>query len=317
MSSIISAASRKVNKSRGRRSGRGIECEWSSRDAERSRDGGETAVDSRSRDNETLRDMDSRSREVDCLSQRSSHSDIAMSLDVTPKSSRSVSKTSSCSADSVANAFHNSIQDAYSSVRLRKDTNTRSSLDNEILYSNNSAGGGIYNSINDNSDVFHPTNRSNHDNARTTSMPVNTSADPSMLVSSLGLSTPNIMNVRSRGSSAVSSRPVSTYESSSVSSVFGPKPSYSDGIAIRSYRDLSANTQERIRRFEEETRAMLERDPSKQQRRLSTRLEFDRETLEEAWQKAKRDLEEEDLLDLMADNPSGGSQTQAERRNWS
>lgn len=294
VSSIISAASRKV-KSRHRRSGEDIECEWSSREIERSRDGGERLREStidKLREVDRLRDsVEKVTREAESSSQRSSHSDIAMSIDTTPKSSRSMSKTSCHSTDSVAGALHNSLQDTYSNVRLRKD-NARSSLDSELFG-------------NSNSNIVPCKDRSNvYDNGRT-SMPVNASSgdSSSMLVSSLGCSTPNMLNTSDPGRTT-SSRPMSTYESSSGLLGLNARPIYSDGIAIRSYRDLTANTQERIRRFEEETRAMLDRDTSKQ-RRLSSRLEFDRQTIEDAWQKAKKDLEEEDLLDLMADNPSG------------
>lgn len=294
VSSIISAASRKV-KSRHRRSGEDQECDWSSRDIERARDGGERIRGThgdRQRDNsDRLRDSTEKGiREAESLSQRSSHSDIAMSLDTTPKSSRSMSKTSCHSTDSVANIQQNIFQDTYSSVKLRKDNNRCSINNNELLDT----------SLQDASSVFEDTRAS---------MPVNASLagsdSSSLLTSSLGYSTPNMLN-GSRSSTVSASRPVSTYETSPALST--PRATYSDGIAIRSYRDLTANTQERIRRFEEETRAMLDRDTSKQ-RRPSTRLEFDRQTIEDAWQKAKKDLEEEDLLDLMADNPSGKIQS--------
>ena len=77
-----------------------------------------------------------------------------------------------------------------------------------------------------------------------------------------------------------------------------------DEVAIRSYTGLSASTQERIRRFEMETRAMLHRDLTKH-RRETERRELERKRLEELWQRAKQDMESEDILDQLADNPSG------------
>ena len=342
VSSIISAASRKVNKSRGRRSGEELEYEWSSRDLERSRDGGERLKDSG--DGDRLLREDRSSREMEMLShesdsQRSSHSDIYISADATPKSSRSVSKSSYGSVGGVVDAAsaslaaNSSVLDTYSSVKLRKD-NARSSLDNSSAtsdYYNNSAANHNINTSNiefyskdrhnhhyDNSRTSLPatsavgnnnTSYSNNNNECTSSSSGNSSDSNSMLASSstLGYSTPNILNSSDSSSTnssrrqSSSVRPVSTYDSSSGSN----RPTHHhDGIAIKSYRDLSANTQERIRRFEEETRAMLDRDLSKQ-RRHSTKLDFDKQSLEEAWQKAKKELEEEDLLDLMADNPTG------------
>lgn len=77
-----------------------------------------------------------------------------------------------------------------------------------------------------------------------------------------------------------------------------------DEVAIRSYAGLSASTQERIRRFEMETRAMLHRDLTRH-RRETERRDVERQRLEELWQRAKQDLESEDILDQLADNPTG------------
>nr|XP_027226470.1 rho GTPase-activating protein 21-like isoform X2 [Penaeus vannamei] len=82
-----------------------------------------------------------------------------------------------------------------------------------------------------------------------------------------------------------------------TSSLFG------DEVAIRSYAGLSASTQERIRRFEMETRAMLHRDLTKH-RRETERRDVERRRLEELWQRAKQDMESEDILDQLADNPT-------------
>ncbi|PSN52317.1 hypothetical protein C0J52_08535 [Blattella germanica] len=86
-----------------------------------------------------------------------------------------------------------------------------------------------------------------------------------------------------------------------------PQPSYrrdggyptgiEDGT-IRTYAGLSATTQERIRRFERETRAMLQRDQTRQRR------EAEKRRIELELLQAKRDMESEDVLDAIADNPS-------------
>ncbi|KAK8724103.1 hypothetical protein OTU49_017494 [Cherax quadricarinatus] len=78
---------------------------------------------------------------------------------------------------------------------------------------------------------------------------------------------------------------------------------FGDEVAIRSYAGLSASTQERIRRFEMETRAMLHRDLTRH-RRETERRDVERQRLEELWQRAKQDMESEDILDQMADNPT-------------
>ncbi|XP_042207137.1 rho GTPase-activating protein 21-B-like isoform X2 [Homarus americanus] len=76
-----------------------------------------------------------------------------------------------------------------------------------------------------------------------------------------------------------------------------------DEVAIRSYAGLTASTQERIRRFEMETRAMLHRDVTRH-RRETERRDIERQRLDELWQRAKQDMESEDILDQMADNPT-------------
>ncbi|KAF4520925.1 hypothetical protein B566_EDAN008900, partial [Ephemera danica] len=73
-----------------------------------------------------------------------------------------------------------------------------------------------------------------------------------------------------------------------------------DGATIHTYAGLSASTQERIRRFEMETKAMMSRDPAKH--RGETK-DLDKQKLELDWQKAKQELES-DILDEIADNPS-------------
>jgi hypothetical protein len=84
-----------------------------------------------------------------------------------------------------------------------------------------------------------------------------------------------------------------------------PQPSEpvrpTDGATIHTYAGLSASTQERIRRFEMETKAMMSRDPTKLRGEMK---EADKQKLELDWQKAKQELES-DILDEIADNPKG------------
>lgn len=58
-----------------------------------------------------------------------------------------------------------------------------------------------------------------------------------------------------------------------------------------------------------ETKAMLHRDSSRsrreEQQRWDTTEQHDKERIDREWQQAKRELEADDLLDQIADNPSG------------
>ena len=99
-----------------------------------------------------------------------------------------------------------------------------------------------------------------------------------------------------------------------------------DAAGIRSYCGLSAVTQERIRLFEQETKALMQRDLAARQRRettttntamsvtgessppsatvagnLSTRRP---DKVEVEWQKAKVDVEMDEFVDAVSDNPS-------------
>lgn len=56
-------------------------------------------------------------------------------------------------------------------------------------------------------------------------------------------------------------------------------------------------------RFELETRAMLQRDQTRQ-RHEQERREAEKLRIEAEWQQAKRELEADDPLDSLADNPS-------------
>ncbi|KAK7073747.1 hypothetical protein SK128_025901 [Halocaridina rubra] len=104
----------------------------------------------------------------------------------------------------------------------------------------------------------------------------------------------------SSSTSTLTGNPVNQQSSQSASE---PSSLLGDEVAIRSYAGLSASTQERIRRFEMETRAMLHRDLNKH-RRETERRDIERRKLEELWQRAKQDMESEDILDQLADNPT-------------
>ncbi|KAE8744298.1 hypothetical protein FOCC_FOCC009021, partial [Frankliniella occidentalis] len=70
----------------------------------------------------------------------------------------------------------------------------------------------------------------------------------------------------------------------------------SDDVAIMSYANLAQTTQERIKRFEQETKAMLERDLYRQNRD-SQQWDEQRKQIERQWLEAKQELEADDALD--------------------
>jgi membrane protein involved in colicin uptake len=74
-----------------------------------------------------------------------------------------------------------------------------------------------------------------------------------------------------------------------------------DGATIHTYSGLSANTQERIRRFEQETKAMLTTSKARSE---AERREMDKQRIELEWQQAKHELEK-DILEEIADNSIG------------
>ncbi|XP_024223575.1 uncharacterized protein LOC100748012 isoform X7 [Bombus impatiens] len=88
--------------------------------------------------------------------------------------------------------------------------------------------------------------------------------------------------------------------SSTLSSASNDTKQSNDEVTIRTYAGLSASTQERIRRFEQETKAMLQRDRNRQ-RREAERREEERRRIEMEWQLAKREMENDDLLDSIVD----------------
>ena len=89
--------------------------------------------------------------------------------------------------------------------------------------------------------------------------------------------------------------------SSTLSSASNDTKQSNDEVTIRTYAGLSASTQERIRRFEQETKAMLQRDRNRQ-RREAERREEERRRIEMEWQLAKREMENDDLLDDIVDS---------------
>lgn len=86
--------------------------------------------------------------------------------------------------------------------------------------------------------------------------------------------------------------------SSTVSSASNQTKQDNDEIAIRTYAGLSATTQERIRRFEQETRLMLQ---NRQRREAAEKREEERRRIEMEWQLAKHEMENDDLLDSIVD----------------
>lgn len=76
-----------------------------------------------------------------------------------------------------------------------------------------------------------------------------------------------------------------------------------DEIVLHTYDELSALAQEKIRNFERETKALLKRGVAKP-KATSKPGHVEWEQIEREWQKAKQELEQEDLLDHLADDPS-------------
>lgn len=93
---------------------------------------------------------------------------------------------------------------------------------------------------------------------------------------------------------------------STVSSSSNQTKQSNDEVAILTYAGLSATTQERVRRFEEETKAMLQRDQHRQRLEAEKREE-ERRRIEIEWQLAKREMENDDLLDSIVDTTVSSS----------
>lgn len=92
--------------------------------------------------------------------------------------------------------------------------------------------------------------------------------------------------------------PETQCEASNVS-----KSNADDEVIHHSYNELSALAQEKIRNFEQETKALLRRDIHRPRASVGT-PQVEWEQIEREWQKAKMELEQEDLLDYLADDPS-------------
>ena len=85
---------------------------------------------------------------------------------------------------------------------------------------------------------------------------------------------------------------------------------------IRSYAGLGEETEQRVKQFEMETRALLHRDARSPVLSNSTNymrkidngngdpIKQERMRVEAAWKRAKDDLERDDFYDQLADNPS-------------
>lgn len=78
---------------------------------------------------------------------------------------------------------------------------------------------------------------------------------------------------------------------------------FDEDIVHHRYNELNALAQEKIKNFEQETKALLRRDVHKPRASVGT-PQVEWEQIEREWQKAKMELEQEDLLDYLADDPS-------------
>nr|XP_012233121.1 PREDICTED: uncharacterized protein LOC105678401 isoform X3 [Linepithema humile] len=123
-------------------------------------------------------------------------------------------------------------------------------------------------------------------------------ASPSYRFKYLNQSAPSSID-SPRLSSETGSSLTETIPTESSSSSNETKQS-NDEITILTYAGLSATTQERVRKFEEETKAMLQRDQHRQRLEAEKREE-ERRRIEIEWQLAKREMENDDLLDSIVD----------------
>ncbi|GFT15370.1 rho GTPase-activating protein 21 [Nephila pilipes] len=83
----------------------------------------------------------------------------------------------------------------------------------------------------------------------------------------------------------------------------GSLPHPEEELVGHRYNKLSALAQEKIKNFEQETKALLRRDGQRPRTSVCT-PQVEWEQIEKEWQKAKLELEQEDLLDYLADDPS-------------
>lgn len=116
------------------------------------------------------------------------------------------------------------------------------------------------------------------------------------------------VDVKNNDSSVpVTSIPTITTSSPKTSALLALRyrsPPPGDDVAIMSYANLAQNTQERIKRFEQETKAMLERDLYRQNRD-SQQWEEQRKQIERQWLEAKQELEADDAVDSVTDKKVG------------
>lgn len=163
------------------------------------------------------------------------------------------------------------------------------------------AGGGSAAGLSDNVDAMVDTISSNDD-----SVPFDRTRKyfnpPTESISTIQPPHCSAVSSTSESSSRLSSETgLSCFDASSVlSSASNETKQSNDEITIRTYAGLSATTQERIRRFEQETKAMLQRDQNRQRREAEKREE-ERRRIEMEWQLAKREMENDDLLDSIVD----------------
>ncbi|XP_018402110.1 PREDICTED: rho GTPase-activating protein 21-like isoform X3 [Cyphomyrmex costatus] len=146
-------------------------------------------------------------------------------------------------------------------------------------------------------------NQSNHSTDRSLSVDAK-SSDLSHKTSSLNRTKyaiqsapPSVDSTRLSIDTGLSSAETSSTVSSNASN---QTKQSNDEVTILTYAGLSATTQERVRRFEEETKAMLQRDQHRQRLEAEKREE-ERRRIEIEWQLAKREMENDDLLDSIVD----------------
>ncbi|XP_015181869.1 PREDICTED: uncharacterized protein LOC107069240 isoform X10 [Polistes dominula] len=156
-------------------------------------------------------------------------------------------------------------------------------------------------------------NKSQHNHSNNSSEPLERSSSTnnnSPVSASSSSSRSKYLNQHVGGvssSSESSSRPLSEAAlscldtNSMTSNASNENKQSNDEVAIRTYAGLSATTQERIRRFEQETKAMLQRDQHRQRREAEKREE-ERRRIDKEWQLAKREMENDDLLDSIVDS---------------
>ncbi|XP_011060628.1 PREDICTED: uncharacterized protein LOC105149722 isoform X5 [Acromyrmex echinatior] len=145
-------------------------------------------------------------------------------------------------------------------------------------------------------------NQSNHSTDR--SLSVDANSDLSHKTSSLNRAKyaiqsapPSVDSTRLSIDTGLSSAETSSTVSSNASN---QTKQSNDEVTILTYAGLSATTQERVRRFEEETKAMLQRDQHRQKLEAEKREE-EKRRIEIEWQLAKREMENDDLLDSIVD----------------